>query len=556
MTLTESLADLQQRQARSRPKGTPASVVYPLGEITIPEHVSHWARERADQPALVFSGVTTTFAELEASVRRVAGWLRGHGVSPGDRVAVHLPNCPQFVIAMVAVLRLGAVHVPVNPMFQEGELLHELSDSGASVIITVEALLPRVAAVRERTALEHVVVTSLGPGEEPTGAEGTSSWTELLDAEPVSDCATDLDALTTLNYTGGTTGLPKGCEHSQRHMLYTAASSAGATEQRSDGSYVALCYIPIFWIAGEDLGILMPLVLGGTSVLMERWDAGRALELIARHGVTTMVGTVENYLELLERDDLGGHDLSTLVDPMAVSFVRKMDPGVRHRWIEAVGEHSMLREAAYGMTETHTMDVTPYGMHHDDRDLHEEPVFCGVPVPGTDILVTDWSTGEPVPIGEPGQIIVRSPSVTSGYWRNPTATADQLRDGWLQTGDTGRLDEQGCLHYLGRRKEMIKVKGMSVFPAEVEMVLARHPQVRSAAVVPTAHPEKGQQPVAFVTLVPGAEATVAGLEAFAQGELASYKVPVIVLLDDFPMTATGKIRKVELEERAAEALEG
>ena len=235
---------------------------------------------------------------------------------------------------------------------------------------------------------------------------------------------------------------------------------------------------------------------------------------------------------------------------MAVSFVRKMSPEVRHRWREAVGEHSLLREGAYGMTETHTFDATPYGFAEGDRDLLAEPVFCGIPVPGTDVAVVSFETSDPLPLGEAGEIVVRSPSVTTGYWRNPEATATQLRDGWLHTGDNGRIDEDGCLHYLGRDKDMIKVKGMSVFPAEVEMLLTRHTAVRTAAVVPADHPEKGQVPVAFVSLEPGASLEEAELEAWARTAMAAYKVPRVALVTEFPMTTTGKIRKVELVERA------
>jgi long-chain acyl-CoA synthetase len=538
MDIEEYLRDLRARQDRVRPPGTPAEVEYPLGEISLPAHIEHWAEHRPDKVAIVFDGRRTTYAELADQVRRVAGWLAAAGVRPGDRVAVYLPNSPEFVVAMMAVLRLAAVHVPVNPMFQAAELSHELSDSGATVVVTLEDLVPMLDKVRDSTAVRRVLVAH-GP-----------AWVEALAHEPAPEHPVDLDALAALNYTGGTTGLPKGCEHSQRHMLYTAATAAGATRMSPESDFVALCYIPIFWIAGEDLGILNPIVIGGTSVLMGRWDPRAVLDAIETHRVTTMVGTVENYLELLEQPEFAERDVSSLVDPMAVSFIRKLTPEVRHRWAAIAGATSVLREGAYGMTETHTFDTTPYGMARDDRDLRAEPVFCGVPVPGTDIAVVSFETGAPLPIGEAGEIIVRSPSVTTGYWNKPEATASQLRDGWLHTGDNGRIDEDGCLHYLGRDKDMIKVKGMSVFPAEVEMLLCQHPAVRTVAVVPAAHDDKGQQPVAFVSLEPGAEISGQELEQWARGSMAAYKVPLVTVVDGFPLTTTGKIRKVELVDRA------
>lgn len=234
----------------------------------------------------------------------------------------------------------------------------------------------------------------------------------------------------------------------------------------------------------------------------------------------------------------------SLTDPQAVSFVRKMTPEVRASWTAAVPDGGVLREAAYGMTETHTMDTSPYGLHADDMDLRAEPVFCGLPVPGTDIAVVEFGTQTPVPVGETGEIIVRSPSVTSGYWRNEEATRRQLVDGWLHTGDNGRIDDEGFVHYLGRDKEMIKVKGMSVFPAEVEMAVAAHPAVVACAVVAKPDDETGERPVAFVTVTEAVDAD--RLREFAAERLAAYKVPEIRVIEAMPMTATGKIRKNEL----------
>lgn len=556
------LRDLRQRQQAHRPADAHHDLSHPHGEVSLPDHVSRWADERGDQAAVVFATRVITYRELDAHVRAVTGWLESMGVAPGDRVAVHLPNCPQFVIMMLAALRAGAVHVPVNPMFTPDEIAYELRDSAPRVVLSARELWPHLAAalIENDLPVEQILLTSI-----PELVAGAS--TEALPESPVpltpfadalaqarsQGAPVDLDALAALNYTGGTTGLPKGCEHTQRHMRYTALSTAAATGESTETPFVALCYLPIFWIAGEDLGIVLPIVLGGTSILMARWDADEALTQIETHGATHMVGTVENYLELMARDDIAHRDLGSLIRPMAVSFVRKLDPEVRAAWREVAGHRSVLREAAYGMTETHTMDTTPFGFQEGDRDLFEEPVFCGLPVPGTDVLIVDWTTGDPLPLGTAGEIIVRSPSVMSGYWGRPDETADQVREGWLHTGDHGRLDERGCLHFLGRAKEMIKVKGMSVFPAEIEMVIARHPAVGSCAVVATADEDRGQRPVAFVTAAPGAEVDAADIADHAGRSLAAYKVPTVVVIEDFPMTATGKIRKVDLEDRARAA---
>ncbi|MBC7594213.1 MAG: AMP-binding protein [Kineosporiaceae bacterium] len=543
MDLTTYADQLRELQNRSRPAGTPSEVTYPLGEITIPRHVEHWAATNPERKAIVFEDRTVTYAELDQQHRRLAGWLSAQGVESGDRVAVHLSNSIEFVVAFLAILRVGAVHVPVNPMFQAAELAHEITDAEPSLIITSDSL----AGILDNAADHFGPVARL--------IIGSDEWATALSHDAYVDCADDLDALAALNYTGGTTGLPKGCCHSQRHMLYTVASSTGASAIEPDGHFVGLCYLPIFWIAGEDLGILFPLVLGGTTVLMPRWNAPLVIDAIEQHRVTLMVGTVENYLELMELPGVASRDLSSLTDPQAVSFVRKMTPEVRRQWSE-VAPGPQLRESAYGMTETHTMDCVPYGFAQGDHDLLAEPVFCGLPVPGTDVAVVSFESGEPLPLGEVGEIIVRSPSVTTGYWRNQSATDAQLRDGWIHTGDNGRIDELGCLHYLGREKEMIKVKGMSVFPAEIEMLLSQHPKVSSVAVVPADDAERGQMPVAFVIAKNNGDLESAELEAWARDNMAIYKVPRVSVVDAFPMTDTGKVRKHELASAANDLAAG
>ena len=576
------LADVRRRQDRIRPAQLPTTPRCPLGEITLPAHVRHWARHRPHRPAIVFYGAETSYAELDDASRRLAGWLADAGVGPGDRVGVHLPNCPQFLVAFLAVLRAGAVHVPVNPLFRAAELRHELQDAAPELVITLDTLAPLVEEVRPETPVREVLVTSLADTlpEEPSlplppsmtgqadeadaagrsgrpGSPGRppSRWAEALAHSPLEHDADDLDALAALNYTGGTTGMPKGCEHTQRHMVYTAAAVCAGSTLQDGAAMTVLCYLPVFWIAGENLGILAPLVSGGTSVLLSRWDPAATLRGIERYDVNVLTGTVENYQELLEHPEFGDRDLSTLTNPTVISFIRKLSPEVRRRWREAVGEHSVLREASYGMTETHTSDTFTLGFQDEDRDLLTDPVFCGLPVPGTDVMVTDFRTGEPLPLGEHGEIVLRGPSLLRGYWRKPEATAAALRDGWLHTGDIGMLDEDGCLHYLGRDKDMIKVNGMSVFPAEVEALLDRHPDVVSAAVVAVADERSGQLPYAFVRTRPGAFLTSGHLREWARANMATYKVPLIELVEEFPLTATGKIRKVELAERAAHARE-
>ena len=564
MSYEQALADIRARQAANWPTSVPKALAYPIDEQGVVDYLRHWAATRPDQEAIWFYGRSMSYRELADAAARFAGWLQRNDLKPGDRVGVFLGNCPQFVVAMLGILWAGGVHVPVNPLFREHELAHELSDAGVTILLAQDDLLPLVEKVRDRTLVRAVAVTSLGELVDPEAADDVPvpfrpgppdvatphvPWSVVMAVEPAPARPTDPDALAALNYTGGTTGMPKGCEHTQRHMVYTAASATAAQGHRvSEHAEVSICFLPVFWIAGEDFGILIPIINGGSVLLMSRWDPGLVLRLVEAKRATTLIATVDNYVELMARPDVTGRDLSSLETALAVSFVLQLTPEIRRQWRELTGH--TLREASYGMTETHTADSITLGFQEDDWDLSAEPVFCGLPVPGTDFLIVD-ELGMPVGVDEVGEILVRSPSILTRYFNQPEATAQALTDGWLHTGDTGKLNSRGGLHYLGRNKEMIKTNGMSVFPSEVESLLRLHPDVVTAAVVPMPDRQRGQVPLAFVQLAAGSTATGESLQAWAKENMATYKVPRIEIVTGLPMTATGKIKKGELFDKAS-----
>ncbi|QRY63946.1 AMP-binding protein [Gordonia sp. PDNC005] len=548
--LDAALAEITALQITNWPEEVGREIVYPAGRATMVDHLRHWAATRPDSVAISFYGHDITYAEYNEASDRFAGWLSSVGVMPGDRVGVHLTNCPQFLIAMLGTLKLGAVHVPINPMFKAFELRHELVDADVAVLLTSPDQRDLVDGVRADTSVRVVATTAV---DELLSPDLGRDWADMMAAQRAPIRPADPDALAALNYTGGTTGMPKGCEHTQRHMAYTAATATLASGQQiGEPDSVPLNFLPVFWIAGEDFGILKSLINGQRVVLLSRWDAAVVVDAIRDNRVTDLVATVDNYLEILELPDLDPAALASLTSTLAVSFVTRLSPDIRARWRNEVG--TVLREASYGMTETHTADTFTLGFQNDDRDLRADPVFCGLPVPGTDILVVD-DRGIPVEVGDTGQIIVRSPSIMTRYLDNPEATASTLVDGWLQTGDLGRFDEWGALHYLARTKEMIKINGMSVFPSEVETLMRLHDGIEAVSVVPRPDAAKGQVPVAFVVIADGGPDRTA-LDAWARENLATYKVPEIVIVDALPMTATGKIRKGDLLERAAATLSG
>ena len=543
------------------PAGANAAPHYPHGEQPLTEYLRTWARLHPEKPAVVHYGHTLTYADLDDASDRFAALLHAQDVRPGDRVAVFLPNMPQYHIVFFGILKAGAVHVPVSPMSRAFELQHELDDTQAVLMVALDELMPVVREVRASSSLRQVYVTGFADllPAEPTIPVPDSLRTpriacpdalELMPALAATPAAAPahrpgLDDIAALNYTGGTTGLPKGCVHTQRDMLYTAASNFGVALERADDT-VFLSFFPQFWIAGENLGLVFPLFCGATLVLLSRWDPVAVMAAVQRYRVTCMAMPVDGAVEMMDHPRFGEFDLSSLRQVRVVSFVKKLNLDYRRRWQQLTG--GTLAEAAWGMTETHTSDTFTTGFQDGDFDLHAQPVFVGLPVPGTEFKICDFDSGALKALGEEGEIRVRTPSLLKAYWRRPEATAEALVDGWLRTGDIGVIDPQGFLHFLGRRKEMLKVKGMSVFPPEIEAVLGQHPAVLGSGVIGRPDAERGEVPVAFVQLKPDADraGAVASLAAWCTSRMAAYKLPEFRLVDSLPMTATGKVKKQDL----------
>lgn len=544
--------------------------VYPFGELPLTEYLRLWAKQEPTRAAIIYYGATITYSRLDELSDRFANVLQTKGLQRGDRVAVFLPNCPAFIIAFWGILKAGCVHVPVNPTFREVELEHELSDADVSAVVTLTSLQPLVQSVRSKVPHLKCVFTTTLQEQVPTqptlpvppalldahiDARGDRDFfNEMRNVahKPSVARAGELDELAALNYTGGTTGFPKGCEHTQRDMLYTSACAVTFGIGLGDG-FVSLTFLPVFWIAGENTSIIAPIISGSTIVMLARWDATTVLKAIQKYKIQAMVAMVDSWIELMDHPELAQYDLRSLQTPTAISFVTRLAKEHRERWKQIAGPKSVLREAGYGMTETHTSDTNTRGMQTDDADL--EPgagTMVGVPMPGTDILIADFETHEFKPIGEPGEILMRTPSATKGYWRKPDATSELFVHGnWLRTGDNGQLDAQGRLRYLGRRKEMLKVNGMSVFPSELEVLMSSHAHIATVAVIGVPDEKRGQAVIAFVQLKQGSNASADELQVWCAQIMARYKVPTIRLIDALPLAPTGKVDKIKLSKMAS-----
>lgn len=561
----EYLERLHALWQKAWPKDLPREPQYLHGEVALSEYLRAWARRQPERPAVIFYGHELSYGDLDRQSDRFAALLATMGVRKGDRVAVFMPNCPQFHIVFFGILKLGAIHVPVSPLSRAFELAYELNDTDAEVIVALDQLIDTVKEVKHETKLREIIVTSFAdviPAEPPIPVPeaarapriAVAGATDLMPALAALGNVTPLppaglDDVAALNYTGGTTGMPKGCVHTQRDMVYTAAANCGISLELSEKT-VFLSFFPEFWIAGENLGLIFPLFAGGTLVLLTRWDPRAVLTAIDRYKVTITAMPVDGAVELMDHPEFGDHDLSSLSQVRVVSFVKKLNADYRRRWKELTG--TTLAESAWGMTETHTSNTFTTGFQDDDFDLNSRPIFVGLPVPGAEFKITDFETGALVPIGGEGEICVRAPSLLKGYWNKPEATALALVNGWLRTGDIGLIDEEGFLHFLGRRKEMLKVKGMSVFPPEIEAMLGQHPAVLGSGVVGREDAEKGQVPVAFIELKPEARGAVTPdeIQAWCKARMAPYKVPEVRIVAGLPMTATGKVKKQELNTSA------
>ena len=554
------LAQLDQLQQAHWPAGVPRQVHYPLGEQPLCDYLRTWARQQPEAIALDFYGYSLSWAELDHLSDRCAALLVELGVQPGDRVALFMPNCPQLHIAFYGLLKCGAVYAPVSPLSKALELSYQLKDSGARVILCFDQLLPVVRAVREDCALRHVLATSLS---ELRPAQPSIPVPDLLLAAKVSGddfldfyaalaaCTAaapthrvQLDDLAALNYTGGTTGLPKGCMHSHRDMLYTCASFV-PTAMHLQADSVLLNFLPEFWIAGENAGLLFPVFAGCRLVLLARWDATAFMAAVQHYRVSHCGLLVDSAAEVLDHPQVADYDLRSLRRTGSISFIKKLTRDYRARWRALTG--CTLFEFSFGMTETHTCDTFTWGLQDADFDLTSAPTFVGLPVPGSQFKVCDFTTGELLPLGSEGELCLRSPALMHGYWQRPEESAAALREGWLHTGDLGQITTQGFIRYLGRRKEMLKVNGMSVFPSELEALLGQHPALLASAVIGRPDALRGQQPVAFVVLKPGRSEDAETLTAWCRETMASYKVPEIRVVAALPMTATGKVKKNELE---------
>jgi long-chain acyl-CoA synthetase len=504
------------------------------------------AVERPDKPATHFLGAELTFLTLKRRADALAVALAELGIAKGDRVGIMLPNCPQYIIAAFAILRLGAVVVNINPAYTAREAQIVAADSGARIVITLDALAPLIQAITAHSSIERIIVTSLAEYSATCSTapriDGMDTLADLV--HPVKPArlpkvAIDPHDLAVLQYTGGTTGTPKGAMLTHRNIWANILQNESWTNPAYiyGGSERYLVVIPYFHIYAFTVCMMVGLRIGALQIIHPKYDPDAVLASIKNLKPTYFPAVPTVFVSLLNHPK---------TDEACLERVRLFNSGgapcpveVMEEWERRFGRP--LNEG-YGLSET--SPVT----HSTPQLAARKMGTIGLPFPDTDMKVVDVETGKrELPVGETGELCIAGPQVMKGYWNKPDESAQALRthgDGrvWFHTGDIGRMDNEGYTSIVQRKKDMIIVDGYNVYPSDVESVLYAHPSVRLAAVIGVPDAYHGEIVKACVAFKPGATATPDDVIAYCRQHLADYKVPrLLEIRETLPMSAVGKI---------------
>lgn len=539
----------------------PLSIDYPPVPMTY--FFNETVRKGSDTTALIFFGNRISYGQLRQWVERFAGALYHLGIRRGDRVAIILPNLPQYLIAHFALMKLGAIIVPTNPMYVERELEYQLRDSGAVAAIVLDLIYHRLRAAWPRTPVKQVIVTGVkeylppllkllyplkeikeGIRPKVEREEGVHIFSELMKkdykAPPEVQLSPDETAL--FLYTGGTTGISKGAILTHRNIVANVFQIKTWMWDLREGKEVILSVLPFFHSYGMTACLHLAVLSRSTQILLPRFDTKQVLKVIDKYKVTIFPGVPTMYVAINNYPEVSKYDLSSI--RACVSGGASLPGEVQRRFEELTG--GKLVEG-YGLSEASPVThVNPlYGRRKEGS--------IGIPLPDTEAQVVDLHTRKPLPPGEVGELAVRGPQVMKGYWNKPEENTGAFHGDWLLTGDIARMDEEGYFYLVDRKKDIIVTRGYNVYPREVEEVLYAHPKVLEVAVVGVPDQYMGEKIKAFVVLKEGEETTEEEIIRFCQGRLAKYKLPKVVeFRKELPKSLIGKVlRRVLAEEERA-----
>ncbi|MFX1575256.1 MAG: long-chain fatty acid--CoA ligase [Promethearchaeota archaeon] len=535
-------------------EGVPHSIEYP--EMNVYEFLENSAKEFGGRTAIWFMKNKISYKKLKDITDRLATALINLGVKKGDVVAIMIPNFPQFIMCYYGILKAGAIATACSVLHTEHELAYQLNDCGAEVLIAWDNQIDKINKIKDRTRLRYVIITNvldyapMAP-RNPPEISGTIQFLNLINntkPDPPTFETKAKEDLVCLQYTGGTTGLPKGAMLTHHNIVSNCvAVSTWAGDQFRRGKETILTNLPLFHIYGQTVCMNLHVYMGSTIALNpDPRDQKSLFEIIKSTHPTMFPGVPTMYMRLLERDDLEDYAKDLKSIRVCNTGAAPMPPEIQKEFEERTG--GIILEG-YGLTET--SPVTHSNPFSGTRKVGS----VGMPLPDTNVRIVNIEDYTKIlPIGEAGEIIMNGPQVMKGYWNKPEETENQLKDGWLLTGDIGKMDEEGYFYIVDRKKDMIDVSGFKVYPREVEDVLFEYEPIEKVAIIGIPDPNlPGSEKVkAYVVLKDGYqdnEEMISEIKEFARKNVAPYKVPKYVeFRKELPETLVGKVQRKDLKE--------
>lgn len=523
------------------PDSKPNEVFIP--QISVPEMLQQTVKNFGDHEAISFYSKTFTYHEVAKMVFAFTSALQQSGVQKGDRVAIMLPNCPQYVVSYYGALNTGGIVTQLNPMLVERELEYILNDSGAETIVVYDAIYPRVKAVQSQTQLKTIITVSLQPSQNEQEEDYTferflstqNGQVLPVDIEPEHDIAV-------LQYTGGTTGRSKGAMLTHQNVVANAVQSYEFfKEEIVMGQEKCLTVIPLFHVFGMSSCMNLTILCGNSLIMLPRFDLEEVLQTIKREQPSVFPGVPTMYVAITNHPK---------AEEYGINSIKTCNSGSAPMPVELLNEFER---------KTGAKILEGYGLSEASPTTHCNPPFAerkagtvGLGMPNTAYKVVDVATGtQEVPVGELGELIISGPQVMKGYWNMPEETAVTLRDGWLFTGDIARMDEDGYVSIVDRKKDLIIASGYNVYPRDIEEVLYEHPSVQEAVVIGVPDQYRGETVKAFIVLKSEKTATAEQIIEYCREHLSAYKVPAFIEFRvELPKTNVGKILRRALREEA------